>query len=314
MRRQFIPAAAAAVLLGIGLTGCGSQANEAAESCNAPLSAGVVSDNIDVGSSFGEKPDSVSLPKEASFSHSEATLVNAPSESEANGPRAQAGDLATIDITVIDGQTDETVYQSKGYDAKTGSDFVPIPKLEKDTPVSLGTALTCATAGERYAIAFTAEDSLGFAQSFGTTPGSPVVAIIDVKDVARVADGGSTHALPNGFPAVTTDNDGTPGVVLPPSEAPTEPRVAERMSGTGDKIEAENSVVVQVLQVNWDGTMPSGNSWEAGPQLLAPEGDQAPAWRTELTGLKTGSLAVVLEPKTDQAPAQVLVVKLLAAG
>ena len=37
-----------------------------------------------------------------------------------------------------------------------------------------------------------------------------------------------------------------------------------------------------------------------------------PLWPSELTGLKTGSLAVVLEPKTDQAPAQVLVVKAAA--
>jgi hypothetical protein len=319
MRQQILPVAVAALALAV--TGCGAQVETAGEQleashCNAQLGAGVVSDQIKVSDKFGAKPGKIELPKDVGFSHSEATLVNDDKEVSGSVDRAKRGDLLTVDLTVIDGSSGKTVYQSKGYSKKGGSDFIPVPseKPSADSPTNLGGALECAAPGERYAIAFSPEDAMPLAESFGTTPGSPVVAVADVHDVSNVQDRGTSHALPNGFPAVTVDENGTPGVVMPPSDPPKKTRVAERYSGNGSIITKDDSIAVQVSSVSWDGSQPQGDTWSQGPQLLGPEGDKAPAWRKQLTGMHTGSLAVIIEPAQGGGTATVNVLKVLTAG
>ena len=100
--------------------------------------------------------------------------------------------------------------------------------------------------------------------------------------------------------------------MLPPSNPPADVRVAQRITGSGAVVRAEDTVFAQVLSVVWDSRQILSNTWEQGqPTSLGAEVDGLPV-RAELTGYRVGSQIVTITP--GQSGPEVSVIDILGVG
>ena len=315
MRRFTLPAVA--VIATLGLTGCGGATNSAGESleaskCTNPVASGSVSAKLTTETAFGEVPDDVKVTPGTTVSRTQATLLNADAQLDDGQRRAANGDVIGVDLLVIDPATGKTVMQSESFGSDRAGEALAVYEADENTPVTLGAALRCAAVGERYAVAFGATDAQYVAGNLPVTPGQGVVVIADVKSIGKLDEQGAARALPNGFPAVTVDSNGTPGVVIPPNSPPEGIRVAERYVGNGREVTGDDTLVIQAQIVNWDGTV-QGDAWSQGPQIFPPVEQNQIEWRKDLNGMREGSLAVVLEPVPESESVNIIIVKILTA-
>ena len=317
--RWFAAVPAAVASLSLVLTACSSELAEGplgeqltASDCQAPVQSGPVSHTLALGTQIGAKPATIKLPEHAPLRSTQRTLLNPDDTATLDRHRAVPGDVVTAELALYDATTGQRIYQSAENSLAGAFDFIPVYETEDGAPKTLGDAVRCAAEGEQYITAFTPEDVLSFGSSFNVTPGAGVILVTDVHAVSDVRSQGASRPLPNGFPAVTVTEHGTPAMVMPPNDPPADFRFAERYEGTGAVIRDTDTLVIQTQQATWDGA--GGDTWGNGPQVLGPEGAEAPAWRAELTGLRVGTMVVMIDPAADQADtARVNIVKVLAA-
>lgn len=309
MLRRIAPAAVATTLLLGGLTACSTQ-QTAAEGCDAFVQAGALSDSVTVLGAFGEQPQ-VQIPEDVQISVTQRTILTADetegsSKASDRGTVAGEGTLVGVNMTFYDASTGKGLYESPAAEYLIVSEATPNPLSE---------GVRCAATGERLALALAPADALPLTQQIGGTPGEAMVGIIDIVSVSEFSTQGRVRALPAGFPAVVTNEEGRPGVVLPPNEAPSGTSAAVRIQGEGTAVGAEDNVIAQVLEVGWDGRL-GMNTWAQGnvEQLFGES--QIPmtglTFREALTGQKVGSQVVVIENVPEGA--RVLVVDILDAG
>ncbi|QZY51984.1 peptidylprolyl isomerase [Leucobacter tenebrionis] len=308
MLRRLVPATAAAALLLVGVTGCGAQQAAAAD-CEPALQPGALSDTVRVTGSFGEAPE-VSVPDDIDALSSQRTVV------ERAGDRDRAvGDQALVGVNMafFDAASGKPLYQSPAFaDSAQSAEFLLV---SQDAPNPLSDSLRCSAPGDRLVVALSPEDGAPFATQLGGDPNAALVGVIDVVSASPLAAQGAARGLPNGYPAVVTDHEGRPGIVLPPRNAPAGTSSAVRIEGDGAEVEADDSVIAQVLSVGWDGTVQT-NSWNTGVMGLGNEEQIAQSgftFRSELTGKKVGSQVVVVENESD-SDAKVVVVDILGVG
>ncbi len=294
MRRRVFPVTAAAALIAsAALTGC--TAATSAERCEAPLSSGSLSDSVRVS---GDSADTlkVSLREGATALNAQRTVLPAAESSLSNAASTAGGDATAIvtegsifaaNLAYLDSATGELLEVSAGFGSGKGDSlFLADPSMGTIVEGTL-----CVAAGETVAIALSAEESatMGVAGS--------LVVIAEITEVYGSRASGKGRSLPSGFPAVTTDETGRPGVVLPPQEAPAETRSAARIEGDGTTVTADHTVIGQVLTVDWGGSE-TKNTWTSGPVSFGSETDMAESgvtFRAELTGYPVGSQIVVIE-------------------
>ena len=307
MLRRLVPASAAAALLIAGVTGCSAQVS-AADSCKPALSPGALSNAVTVLGEFGKAPE-VSIPSDVSIKSTQRTVIT---EAEDRSVVADEQSLVSVNMAFYDSATGKQLYASPDFNNPgQPPEFLLI---DKENPNPLSEAARCGAAGDRIVVAMAAKDSEMFAAQLGGAPGSAVVGVIDVVRTTPLSAQGRTLGLPNGFPAVVTNDEGQPGVVLPPREAPEGLTAATRIEGTGDEVKASDGVVGQVLTVGWDGTVKT-NTWESGITQLGSEDQIAQSgfeFRKGLTGKKVGSQVVVIE--NEGGAAQVSVIDILGVN
>lgn len=293
MLRRIVPATAAAALLITGLTGCAAS-NDAVASCESPYSAGALSDSVVVSGPVGERP-TAEMSGDISIKTTQRTIETQSTDDDAAVVTADS--LVGVNINLFDAKSGEQVYSSAGYD--TGA---PEYLVVSDTqPNPLADGLRCAAEGDRVVIALSPDESALFAQQLGAPAEGSLVFVVDIVSVAPLSSEGSPKALPSGFPAVVTNDKGQPGIVLPPNSAPNGVTSAVRIQGDGPTVAATDNLVVQVLEVDWDGTVKL-NSWETGPMGIGNEAESVQAgttYRTALTGKNVGSQVVVLEKQGE---------------
>ncbi|UOQ58445.1 peptidylprolyl isomerase [Leucobacter allii] len=315
MLRRLVPATAAAGLLLAGLTGCSAQLASAAD-CSPALQPGVLSDGVTVLGGFGEVPE-VSIPEDVSIDATQRTIVaGADAAEEASEDDARVAvdqSLVGVNMAFFDSSTSEQVYESPGFGDAAASPELLL--LDDETANPLSEAVRCTVPGDRVVLAFGPDDSAAFGAQLGTTGDAAIVGVLDVVSTAALAADGPVRGLPNGYPAVVTNDEGRPGMVLPPSEAPTATSSAVRIAGDGEKVAADDGVVAQVLQVSWDGSVKL-NTWDTGLTALGTEDQIAQSgytFRSELTGKQIGSQVVVVEA-LDGGDAQVVVVDIVGVS
>lgn len=311
MLRRIAPAVLAAAVLAGGLAGCSSTVPTEVDrgDCTPMLGAGALSDNVVVLGGFGTDPQ-VSIPSDTVIPVTQRSIVDSSGVTGKNPLLAEGDTVVSVNFAFYDQATGEELLRGGEFGGGKHEFFL----VSDEAPNPLSEAVRCAAAGERVVLALSPADSMPLRQQVGGDPKSSVVGVFDVEAVSKFSVEGRAKGLPNGFPAVVTNEDGQPGVVLPPRDAPIGLTSAVRIAGDGAVVTAENRVVAQALIVGWDGTVEM-NTWSAsGPQLIGNEeeaGQQQISYRAELTGKKVGSQVVITEGG-DRA--RVIVVDILAAG
>jgi hypothetical protein len=308
MLRRLVPATAAVGLLLAGLTACSAQP-AASTDCEATLQPGALSNGVTVLGAFGEAPE-VSVPEKGlKVGTTQRTVVT---EAEGRNRLANEGSLVSARISFFDSKSGKTLYESAGIsDPSQGPELLLV---SKDTANPLSEAVRCTAAGDRVVLGIEAEEGAQLAAQLGSDPSRPLVGVIDVLEARPTHAQGPTRGLPAGYPAVVTNDEGRPGVVLPPRDAPKGTSSASRVVGDGAKVTAENRVIAQVLRVGWDGEEQE-NTWTTGPVDLGNEQGISTSgftFRGELTGKTVGSQVVIVENTQDVEP-RVVVVDILAA-
>lgn len=304
MRRRVLPIATAVVIFSSALTGCsaaGSGANSANE-CRPLLASGALSDSVRVS---GDNASSLNIKaaKNVSPLSAQRTVLSSKDGERQAEELVKNGSIFEANLAYLDASSGEILQVSPGYGSGKGQLFLADPQAG-----TLFEGLLCSAVGDTVAVALTPQES----QAMGVRGQLVVVAQIEGVHAPRAT--GAFKALPTGFPAVTTDDSGRPGLVLPPQSAPTQLKSAARVEGTGSNVRAEDNVVAQVLTVSWDGHEMK-NTWDQGPTGLGAEVDVAQSgntFRSALTGYPVGSQVVVIEPG-DGSP-RVSVVDILAVA
>lgn len=308
MLRRLVPATAASALLIVGLTGCTSAQEAARADCTPVMQPGALSNNVVVLGEAGTTPQ-VKVPEGTDIVSSQRTIVSAPAS---DGAIAGERSLVGVNMAFFDSKSAKPLYESPALaDPQQAPEYLLVAE---DMANPLSEAVRCAAEGDRVVLALSPTDSAQLAMQLGATPGESLVGVIDVVSASPLAAQGPVRGLPNGYPAVVTDETGQPGVVLPPREAPKGTSSAVRIAGDGEKVRADQNVIGQVLSVSWDGAVQQ-NSWTQGLMSFGTE-DQVAAsgntFRAELTGKQVGSQVVIVE--NEGGSARVVVVDILGVN
>ncbi|MBK0421408.1 peptidylprolyl isomerase [Leucobacter sp. CSA2] len=301
MLRRFVPATAAATLLIAGLTGCSAQQAAQAD-CTPAYSAGSLSDGTTVLGEFGSKPE-VSIPKDVKIDTTQRTVVGKTGTGTQKRERMAVDQtLVSVNMVFFDAATSKKLYASPAFNNPgQAPEFLMLSK-EQENPLSK--AVECTRPGDRVVAALSPQDSAGIMQQLGGTMGSSLVGVIDIVEARPLASQGPVKGLPNGYPAVVTNEDGRPGVVLPPTDKPAGSSSAVRIQGDGAEVKATDNVIAQVLTVGWDHQI-TNNTWDTGIAGLGNEQQISQSgftYRTELTGKKVGSQVVVIDDPQGGKP------------
>ncbi len=287
MRRRILPVIAVPALLLAGATGCSAQA--AADNCAPTLKPGALSDGVEVSGTFGEEP-SITVPEDVRAQVSQRTAVVS---SDDRDELAEDDGFVLANVAYFDSSTGEAVGQSGPFDANRASRFV---MLGQDP---LGAGLECTAAGDRTLVVLSPEETEAYAQTMNlqVESGSSVIAVVDTVGVGETSARGTERGLPQGFPAVVTDEHGNPGVVLPPQGFSDGTRTAVRIEGKGAKVGADDTVLVHALGVDGEGEV-FANTREQGTPIPIFDEETAPAdgydFRDQITGVPVGSQLVIM--------------------
>lgn len=278
-------------LVALALTGCSSAPSFAGATCDRAASASSsLADSVTATGDIGSKPDVEVFAPVVSTTAKFADLVTGEGEAIVSDTQP-----FIVDISLYDGATGAFI-QSTKYDPTTTQPR-DISTWSQSIP-ALADALQCATAGSRVVDAIPSEQ-------LGADAGQTVIAVIDVETVfLPKAEGTPQFNDARGVPTVVRAPDGTPGVIIPDSAAPTDTVVQTLIKGDGAKIEEDDYVVVNHMMLNWDDKSITGNSWNTSSLVTAP--------LPQMVGATVGSQLMIITPAADaSSSAQVLVVDIL---
>lgn len=306
MLRRVLPATAVSALLIAGITGCSVQ--QAAADCTPLMQPGALSDSVQLEGGFNAAP-AISIPEGVTIDSSQRTIVDEAADRQ-NVAVEQS--LVGVNMAFFDAGSGEQLYQSPAFGSAESPEFLLIDEAQANP---LSESVRCLAPGDRAVLALGPAESAQLATQLGGTGEDGLVGVIDVETVSPLAVQGSVQGLPNGYPAVVTNEDGRPGVVLPPRAAPAGTTAAVRIQGDGATVSDTNNIIAQVLEVGWDGTERT-NSWNTGLMALGNEEQIAQSgftYRTALTGQQVGSQVVVVE-NVEGGTARVLVIDILGVN
>lgn len=320
LHMKSLTAVAASILVLGGLTACSTASDEATEAnggvegCATSLAPGVLSDNVILTGEAGDAPK-VQLPEGAAVYVNQRTLHPA-SDATDSATRAEKvvedTALVGVKLSMFDSVSGEQLYASAAYadDSQPPEYLISNSSADADP---LSNAVACTVAGDRVVLALDPETSMALAQQLGGAAAGSIVVIMDIESVTPTVSSGAVRGLPAGFPAVVTNEDGQPGVVLPPTDGPEGLNVATRIAGNGSEVTAESSVIANVLVVDAETGAVTQNTWESGIIGIGSEADIAQSgatYRAAVTGANVGSQLVIVE-NTDDAR-QVVVIDVIA--
>lgn len=282
----------------LALSGCTASPSFAGATCDRDAaSTASIADSVTVEGDLGDAPDvKVFAPvkaKESGF----ADVVTGDGR-----VLTSTSQPMVLDISFYGGDKGTQIYASE-YNGDA-SRVHSISYWAQRSP-GLEDALECATGGSRIVATLTPEDfGPNNVEAFGLKDGENVVAVIDVLDVYRArAEGASQFNDAHGMPTVVRAPDGTPGVIIPDSAAPTSAQKQTLIKGDGEKVEKGSTIVTNIMAVGWDDKTVATSTWGAEPNIgLAAK---------ELVGATVGSQVLVVAPAADGNPATAIVVDIL---
>jgi peptidylprolyl isomerase len=283
-----LAAVAAALAIGVGLTGCsgseGSADPSASASASAVAPAAQVSslDGITVEGEYGTEPTVTFEPFSIDETRSEVL-------SEGDGPAVEADDTVKVKYFGVNGRTGVPFDTSF-----PNPDPVPFP-LDAVVP-GFAEGLVGKTQGSRVLIAMPGEagyDSAGGSPQAGIEVGDTLVFVVDIVGLQLDAPEGETVSQPGGQPRITGDV-GDPQVEIPAGDPPTELLAQPLIKGEGPALTADSTATFNYRAWLWDGTQIDDT------YATAPEPGQLslliPGWVEGLEGQTVGSRVLLVVP------------------
>lgn len=304
MKRVFVrKLAVVAVSAGVvvSLAGCANGPLSFAD-CTPIYSSGANTALVTTTGEFSADPEA-EFPTPLVASDLENTIVTV-----GDGEELNAGDVATIQITIYDAATGDQLI-STGHD--TAGLRVPVTERE---PI-FGEIAQCATVGSRIVTVGAAGDILGaenIAQNqLALAEDDAIVMVSDVESRFPGKADGVSKPAPAGLPAIVLAPNGQPGFTFPTGDAPSELQYAALKVGSGEKITEGDAAVMHVSGIEWGADATFTNSWEdsgvPGTFLVestaTSESGLPPGLAEALIGQTVGSqILVVLTPDVGFAP------------
>lgn len=254
-------------------------------------------------------PGALSADPEAEFP---TPLIASDVEStitvEGDGEKVNAGDVATLQITIYDAATGQQLIS-------TGHDSAGLRVPVTDREPHFGDIAECATVGSRIVTVGNAGDILGadnIAQNQLTlAEDDAIVMVSDVESRYPGKANGVSKPAPAGTPAIVLAPNGQPGFSFPSGDAPTELQFAALKVGSGEKISSGDAAIMHVSGIEWGADQTFTNSWQdsgvPGTFLVesteTSDGGLPPGLAEALIGQTVGSqVLVVLPPDVGFAP------------
>lgn len=315
MRRRILAAVSVSAVLLTGLAGCSAADAASGADCTAALQPGALSNGVELRGLDAGTPD-VRIGGSTDIVNAQRSVLRRAEAGEA-GETIRGGEVVTANVTIYDSESGESLAPTqrrflqampqdilpelKKYMASENSDSLVYTDL-------LMAGLVCSAPGDVLAVAMTAGQAASSQISDRAT-----VMVVEVLDAHDSTARGANRALPWGFPALTEDETGRPGLVLPPQSAPGEQRVATAIAGSGAEVTADDYMIGNVLTVGWNDHRVRENTWDSTLVEIGSESQLADYdFRPALTGQTVGSRVVVLDPN-DGDPV-VHVVDIIAVG
>jgi peptidylprolyl isomerase len=137
----------------------------------------------------------------------------------------------------------------------------------------------------------------------GVSATDSIIFVFDVLKVFLPKALGDSKALPLDFPGVNVvrAENGTPGITIPKSEAPTELKIATLIEGRGEQVKLGQTVTLHYSGFVWDGQTQFDSSWEKGQpaQFKLAEGSLINGFLKAVEGQKIGSQVIAVIPPSE---------------
>ncbi|GGE89575.1 FKBP-type peptidyl-prolyl cis-trans isomerase [Mycetocola zhadangensis] len=264
------------------LTGC---AQAPGSDCEAPVTSGDASNVVEATGKLGTTP-AVDFPTPLkTVSTQVSTLI------EGDGAPIAADQLVEMSFSFYNGTTGEPVEE--------GAYTEPGVYLPSQLLPGMAASIECATVGSRIAATMSPADAFGEAGSaqLRVAPDDSIVMVADITDsFLAKANGARTPVFQSGFPSVVTAADGTPGITVPKSEAPTELKVATLKTGDGAKVSANDRVVVHYTGALWEDNSIFDSSWTKGTPAVFSLDGIVPGLASAIDGKTVGSQIIAVIP------------------
>ncbi len=287
------------VLLAVLGAGCGDEGpiRETSETTTTTeaSSPGGASDlaDVEVTGADGEEP---TLTFEQPFAVDETAWR---SLTEGDGAAIATNAVVTFHYVFVNGR-DGTVLDSS-YDGEP-AELV----FEDSLMAGIHQGLAGVTAGSRVLIAIAPVDGLGADPSTGVLDTDTLLFFADVHDVrvplARAE--GDAVAPVDGLPTVDLADDGAPTISVPAGDPPTDLVAQPLIEGTGDVVEAGQTITVHYTGVFWKDGEVFDSSWEKGSPatFTIGAGEVIAGWDEGLVGRNVGSQILIVAPPAKAYP------------
>lgn len=272
-----------AALVTATLSGCASA--PAADACVDP---GDASNQVSVSGKLGSEP-TVSMPTPLYAPTSQVSTVI-----EGDGAELTGNEVVELAWSLYNGRTGEKIFATPYDDLQPASPSGMLP--------GMADALACHTVGSRLVATITPDKGFGETGNpmYGVKADDTLVMVIDIAEsYLGKANGIAVPVVQSGFPSVATAPDGTPGLTIPNTDAPTTAKSALLKLGSGDAITTSDTVLAQIQQASWNSQSITSSTWSDGSPQTIPMSKAPDELATALDGVSVGSQVIVLVPTQD---------------
>ncbi|GAA3161550.1 FKBP-type peptidyl-prolyl cis-trans isomerase [Nonomuraea roseoviolacea] len=283
MRRAL--AVLAAVPLIFFAAACGS---DTAATSGSP-GAGGGATGVKVTGNLGAKPT-------VTISGAPATKSSYQVIAPGTGPAVKSGGQVIVNLTVYNWDGKQNAFQGSSYDTKQ-PETIPV---NEQLPQVLRDGFTKVKHGGRL-LAVMASDSTQ-QQAQATQAAQPTkVFVIDVvgapPEPLKAATGKETGDSIKGVKVVSPGGDKAPTLTTKTGEkAPKELVVKTLIQGTGQKVQAANTLTVHYTGKIWGTDKEFDSSWSKGQPASFPLSGVIQGWQKGLVGVPVGSRVVMSIP------------------
>lgn len=258
--------------------------------CAAPFAPGDNSDSVTATGKLGSEPE-VEFPTPLVAKNGQVSVVE-----KGDGDVVYPSNTVEVLITQYDPKTGEAT-RSTGYDE--GSALRGIAGANAYLKFA-----QCTTAGSRIAVVATAADVFGddienvVSQGGAASADETNVFVIDVLDTYLGKANGWDQLPQAGMPSIVLAPDGTPGIITPNEDAPSDFRVAVLKAGSGATIEEDDQIVVQYTGMVWGNDNPFDSTWDAHQPAVFTVNEESlvPGFVRAIVGQKVGSQVLAVIP------------------
>ncbi|QPZ39910.1 FKBP-type peptidyl-prolyl cis-trans isomerase [Paramicrobacterium chengjingii] len=272
-----------AALVTATLSGCASTPSGA--TCLEP---GDASNQVSATGKLGSEPN-VSIP-----SPLYAPTTQVSTAIEGDGTELAGTEVVELAWSLYNGRTGEKIFATPYDDLKPAS---PSGML-----LGMADALACHTVGSRLVATITPDKGFGDAGNpmYGVKADDTLVMVIDIENAyLGKSNGINMPVVQPGFPSVAVAPDGTPGLTIPTSPAPTEAKSALLKLGNGEKVTSSDTVLAQIQQASWNNQSITSSTWSDGSPKTIPMKEAPNELKDALKNTPVGSQVIVLVPTPD---------------